>query len=76
MLDAPFLQADLEWQEQCEQELVALVKSPAGVLEHFQGQELDDIVDPLGGNGRFVRPEVGHKNEQHCKFLVAGLHFM
>ena len=61
VFDAAFLQADLERQEQREQELVALVESPAGVLEHFKGQELDDVVDPLGGNGRFVRSEVGHK---------------
>ena len=57
MLDAPFLQANLERQEQREQKLVALVQSPAGVLEHLKGQELDDVVDSLGRNGGLVRPE-------------------
>ena len=54
VLDAPLLQADLEWQEQREQKLVALVQSPAGILEHLKGQELDDVVDSLGRNGGLV----------------------
>ena len=65
VLDAPFLQADLEWQEQREQKLVALVQSPAGILEHLKGQELDDVVDPLGCNGGLVRPE----EVRHTKLL-------
>ena len=65
VFDAPLLQADLERQEQREQELVALVQAPAGVLEHLKGQELDDVVDPLGRNGGFVRPE----EFRHTKLL-------
>ena len=57
MLDVAHLLVDLEGQEEGEKELVILVETPAGVPEDFVRQLADDVGNPLGWDGGFLRPE-------------------
>ena len=56
MLDGSTLQANLEWEEKSEEELVILVQSSAGVVEDLKGQVVNDVLDPLAWDRRFLWP--------------------
>ena len=52
-----FLQAYLEGQEKCEQELVLLIETTAGVAEHTKRQVVNDVVNTFAGDRRLVGPD-------------------
>ena len=66
------LQIDLEREQQSEERLVILVQAAGRVLEHRERQVLDDVGDPLGGDGRLLRARHGD-GEDAQELLEGGL---
>ena len=54
MLDGSTLQANLEWEKKSEEELVLLIQSSAGVAEDLKSQVVNDVLDPLAWDRRFL----------------------
>ena len=50
MLYAAILQPNLQRQQESEEELVVLIESSTGVLEHFICEVVNDALDTLAGN--------------------------
>ena len=57
MLDGTTLQANLQWEEECEEKLVVLVEPPARVTKDLKGQVLNDVLDLLIWDGVRVLPD-------------------
>ena len=52
--DVAQLLVDLQSKQQGKEELVILVQAAAGILEDLISQELDDVGDALGWDGRLL----------------------
>ena len=53
------LDVNLERQKQGKQELVVLVQTTAGIFKHLVSQELDNVLDSLRWDRRFLGPVDG-----------------
>ena len=59
MFDDTTSQGNLEGEEKGEEELVALIQSPCGVLKHFKGKTFNDVQYTFASNQGLLRPKVG-----------------
>lgn len=56
MLDFATLQVNLQGKQQCEKELVLLIKASCSILIHFVGHMLNNVSYSLASDGALGRP--------------------
>lgn len=77
MANLSLLQINFQREQQSEEELMLFVQTTRRVTEHFKCQVLNDVLDSLGGNRRFLRAchgNVKQAQELSERSLVHNVH--